>query len=206
MNLTKLPPAAAGLPLRAASAPQYPAADDPAPVLGGFVFSAGEPPAAPGVFALTLGVDGRAYPILVCEGPDLGRAIDEAAQNLPPLPGALGRVWHERAQPRQRAHIARDLVRKLNPPLNVQGRTARTPDEIAALAPDLAADAFPPVVESVGGIVSEEALGDLVRTFYEVAREDPLLRPVFERAIGDWEGHYAIVHGFWARAARHNAL
>ena len=40
--------------LKAESAPQYSAANDPAPGLGGFVFSAAGPLAAPGGFALTL--------------------------------------------------------------------------------------------------------------------------------------------------------
>ncbi len=186
-------------PLKAASAPDYPAADDAAPALGGFAFSCAAPPHAPGVFALTLAVAGRAYPVVIGEGEDLAHALAEAEWALPPLPGAVGRLWMERAQARQRGHIVCDLVRKLNPPLNVEGRSARAPVEIAALAPDAAGDAFPPAVEDEGATVSEEALDRLVRSFYAAAREDPLIGPVFAGAVADWEHHYGVVHDFWSR-------
>ena len=92
------------------------------------MFSRAAPPHAPGVFALTLAVDGRAYPVVIGEGEDLAEALEAAAAALPPLPGAVGRLWMERAQARQRAHIVRDLVRKLNPPLNARaGRRGRRP-------------------------------------------------------------------------------
>ena len=186
-------------PLKAASAPDYPAADDAAPALGGFAFSRAAPPHAPGVFALTLAVAGRAYPVVIGEGEDLALALAAAEAALPPLPGAVGRLWMERGPARQRGHIVSDLVRKLNPPLNVEGRSARAPAEIAALAPDAAADAFPPAVEDEGAAVSEEALDRLVRSFYAAAREDPLIGPVFAGAVADWEHHYGVVHDFWSR-------
>jgi truncated hemoglobin YjbI len=187
-------------PLKSASAPDYPGADDPSPALGGFAFSRAAPPHAPGVFALTLAVGGLAYPVVIGDGEDLAHAISEAESRLPPLPAAVGRLWVQRGQVRQRAHIVRDLVRKLNPPLNVEGRSARAPAEIAALAPDAAADAFPPPVEDEGVTVSEEALDQLVRSFYANAREDPVIGPVFADAVADWEHHYCVVHDFWSRA------
>jgi truncated hemoglobin YjbI len=199
VNLTKLAPSAPRA-LHATSAPEYPAAADATPALGGFAFSRAAPPHAPGVFALTLAVAGRDYPVVIGEGEDLARAIADAEARLPPLPGAVGRLWVERGQVRQRAHIVRDLVRKLNPPLNVEGRSARAPAEIAALAPDAAADAFPPPVEDEGVTVSEEALDQLVRSFYATAREDPVIGPVFADAVADWEHHYCVVHDFWSRA------
>ncbi len=198
MNLTEAA-SDAPRPLKAASAPDYPAADDAAPALGGFAFSRAAPPHAPGVFALTLAVAGRAYPVVIGEGEDVAHALAAAESALPPLPGAVGRLWMERGQARQRGHIVSDLVRKLNPPLNVEGRSARAPAEIAALAPDAAADAFPPVVEDEGATVSEEALDRFVRSFYAAAREDPLIGPVFAGAVADWEHHYGVVHDFWSR-------
>jgi truncated hemoglobin YjbI len=199
VNLTDFS-SSAPRPLKSAGAPEYPAADDPSPALGGFAFSRAAPPRAPGVFALTLAVDRWAYPVVIGEGEHLAAAIAGAEARLPPLPGAVGRMWMERAQARQRAHVVRDLVRKLNPPLNLDGRSARAPAEIAALAPDLAAEAFPPAADVEGASVSEEALDRLVRSFYAAAREDPLIGPVFGGAVADWEQHYAIVHDFWSRA------
>lgn len=197
MNLTESVPSPR--PHHHASGPLYPAASDPAPALGGFVFSRAAPPRAPGVFALTLAVGGRDYPVVIGEGEDLAAAIEGAAAALPPLPGAVGRLWMERTQPRQRAHIVRDLVGKLNPPLNADDRSGRAPAEIAALAPDLAANAFPPAPATEGVTVGEEALDRLVRAFYATARADPLIGPVFSGAVADWERHTEIVHDFWSR-------
>ncbi|MBN8915026.1 MAG: group III truncated hemoglobin [Rhizobiales bacterium] len=39
----------------------------------------------------------------------------------------------------------------------------------------------------------------LVESFYGRAAADPLLGPVFARAIPDWAGHYQIVQNFWSR-------
>ena len=198
MKLTDIA-SAAPHPLKAPSAPDTPAADNPSPALGGFAFSRTEPPHASGVFALSLAVEGRLYPIVIGQGDDLAQALAEAEACLPPLPGAVARLWMERAQGRQRAQIVQDLVRKLNPPLNVTGRSARAPAEIAALAPDLAADTFPPTPGLDGETVSEEALDRLVRTFYDTARQDSLIGPVFARSVTDWEEHYTVIRDFWSR-------
>lgn len=37
----------------------------------------------------------------------------------------------------------------------------------------------------------------MVRLFYERGRADPVLGPVFNAAIHDWEGHITIVRDFW---------
>ncbi len=199
MNLTEFAPSTPR-PLKASSGPEYPAADDPSPSLGGFAFNRTTPPHAPGVFALTLAIDDRAYPVVIGEGEDLAHLIGEAEAGLPPLPGVVGRLWIERAQSRQRAHIVRDLAGKLNPPLNVEGRSTRAPAEISALAPDCAAEAFPPAPGAEGATVSEEALDRLVRAFYAAAREDPLIGPVLTGAVADWDHHYQVVRDFWSRA------
>lgn len=49
--------------------------------------------------------------------------------------------------------------------------------------------------------ISTSALADLVRRFYAKARLDPLLGPVFEGAIDDWEPHLDRVSAFWSMAA-----
>jgi hemoglobin len=45
--------------------------------------------------------------------------------------------------------------------------------------------------------MTEDALADQVRRFYERARQDPVLGPVFEAAIEDWEEHFAKLTDFW---------
>ena len=46
--------------------------------------------------------------------------------------------------------------------------------------------------------ISEEALKELVDSFYAKVRNDPLIGPVFERAIGDWEAHLEQLQAFWS--------
>lgn len=45
--------------------------------------------------------------------------------------------------------------------------------------------------------MTEEALAAQVRRFYERARRDAVLGPVFEAAITDWEEHFARLTDFW---------
>ncbi|MGO9483809.1 MAG: group III truncated hemoglobin [Rhodomicrobium sp.] len=47
---------------------------------------------------------------------------------------------------------------------------------------------------------NEEAIGLCVRRFYEEAQKDPLLAPVFEVSIADWEHHFSKLQDFWSRA------
>jgi hemoglobin len=47
--------------------------------------------------------------------------------------------------------------------------------------------------------VSEEGIRRLVDAFYGKVRADPLLAPIFERAIpGDWEPHLSTMRDFWS--------
>lgn len=48
--------------------------------------------------------------------------------------------------------------------------------------------------------ITEAALGEQVERFYGRARLDPVLGPVFARAIQDWPPHIAAITAFWARA------
>lgn len=43
----------------------------------------------------------------------------------------------------------------------------------------------------------ERAIERMVRLFYERGRVDPVLGPIFNAAIHDWEAHIAIVRDFW---------
>lgn len=48
----------------------------------------------------------------------------------------------------------------------------------------------------------DEALIDrVVRAFYARVRRDPLLAPVFEAAIADWEPHLRRIAAFWSSVA-----
>lgn len=47
--------------------------------------------------------------------------------------------------------------------------------------------------------ITEAALGEQVERFYARARLDPVLGPVFDRAIQDWPPHIAAITAFWVR-------
>lgn len=50
--------------------------------------------------------------------------------------------------------------------------------------------------------ITEDAIRDLVDTFYGKVRADPYLAPIFERAIpGDWGPHLATMRDFWSSIA-----
>jgi hemoglobin len=46
----------------------------------------------------------------------------------------------------------------------------------------------------------EVGLSEQVNRFYGRARLDPILGPVFERAISDWPPHIATITDFWVQA------
>ena len=47
--------------------------------------------------------------------------------------------------------------------------------------------------------ISERQVGELVDRFYGRVRQDALLGPIFEAAIGDeWEPHLATMRAFWS--------
>ena len=46
--------------------------------------------------------------------------------------------------------------------------------------------------------INEAMIEGLVRAFYGRARLDPLLGPVFEHAIADWEAHIGRLCAFWS--------
>ena len=49
--------------------------------------------------------------------------------------------------------------------------------------------------------VTEEMVSRLVRAFYGKARQDPLLGPVFEAEVADWDAHFARLDDFWSSVA-----
>lgn len=46
--------------------------------------------------------------------------------------------------------------------------------------------------------ISEDALAALVRAFYGRARYDPLIGPVFQGAVEDWDRHFELLTAFWS--------
>jgi hemoglobin len=49
--------------------------------------------------------------------------------------------------------------------------------------------------------IDEAMIERLVRTFYGRARLDPLIGPVFESRVHDWEGHIGRMCAFWSSVA-----
>ena len=45
---------------------------------------------------------------------------------------------------------------------------------------------------------TEAEISWMVRRFYELVRADPVLAPLFEQAVTDWEGHLRIIADFWS--------
>lgn len=52
------------------------------------------------------------------------------------------------------------------------------------------------MVEKTG--ITEEMIERLVRHFYGKVRQDPLIGPVFESRIADWEPHLQKMFAFWS--------
>ncbi len=45
----------------------------------------------------------------------------------------------------------------------------------------------------------EAAIETCVRAFYAKGRNDDLLGPVFDAAVGDWESHFRRIQDFWSK-------
>jgi truncated hemoglobin YjbI len=180
-----------------------PSADDAAPMFAGFAFTGGErPPHDPGVFILTRTIAHRLYPVVVGEAENIAAAIIDLRANDPAAANATdGMFWMPRAQPRQRAHIARDIIGKYHPPLNTEHRKAPTVRELAALIPDRVDAGYSAATQPpVGSIaVTEEELARLVEVFYAAAKADRLIGPVFNGTVRDWDAHARTVANFWSR-------
>jgi hemoglobin len=46
--------------------------------------------------------------------------------------------------------------------------------------------------------ITEPAIAAMVARFYAKARRDPLIGPVFENAIEDWDEHLCTLNAFWS--------
>jgi hemoglobin len=45
----------------------------------------------------------------------------------------------------------------------------------------------------------EEAIRTCVREFYGEARQDPLLGPIFNQTVEDWDVHLRVIADFWSK-------
>jgi truncated hemoglobin YjbI len=184
--------------------PILPRANAPEIAFAGFVFTAGDPPALPGIFVLTRRIGDFVYPVLMGEAEDMAAALEKLHLDDPVLAAGLadGACWMARAPERMRVHVLRELVGKYDPPLNVEHRKGRAAPEIAALASDRGKDL--PAGEAEHGAArieaSEDEIRALVQGFYETALVDPLIGAVFKRNIADWEHHFKVAADFWSRS------
>ena len=51
-------------------------------------------------------------------------------------------------------------------------------------------------------LYTESEIEQLVHTFYAKARKDPLLGPIFEAHVIDWDAHFAQMTNFWSAQLR----
>lgn len=187
----------------APTARQLPQAGENLADFGGYVFAAvEEAPASAGLFILTKRIGAHLYPLHAGEGEDMAAALAAfRTENAKDAALADGLFVLERPQARVRAHTLRDIIGKFDPPLNTEHRKGPAAPEIAALVADRAEGIVGAGEQLAAEMhVTEADLEQLVKTFYSKASGDPLLGPVFARAIPDWEGHYQIVQNFWSRA------
>ncbi len=53
--------------------------------------------------------------------------------------------------------------------------------------------------KNLGDIHSTKDIRLMVDSFYDKARQDELLGPVFEKEITNWETHFPTMYGFWEK-------
>lgn len=54
-------------------------------------------------------------------------------------------------------------------------------------------------------LCTEDEVSELVHAFYATVRDDPVLGPVFERHVTDWDTHLGKMVDFWSSALRGTA-
>lgn len=56
----------------------------------------------------------------------------------------------------------------------------------------------PPNAPGLAVGITDEMIRDLVHTFYGRVRRDPLLGPIFNERVHDWDAHLATLCRFWS--------
>ncbi len=54
------------------------------------------------------------------------------------------------------------------------------------------------MINAVESPIDEASIARLVRTFYDRARDDALIGPIFNGAVTDWDHHIAQITDFWS--------
>ncbi|WP_414899650.1 group III truncated hemoglobin [Sphingomonas flavalba] len=54
------------------------------------------------------------------------------------------------------------------------------------------------IAPAVAAGITEEVIHDLVHGFYAEVRDDPLIGPIFEERISDWDSHLETMCDFWS--------
>jgi hemoglobin len=54
------------------------------------------------------------------------------------------------------------------------------------------------VINAAESPIDEASIARLVRTFYDRARDDALIGPIFNGAVADWDHHIAQITDFWS--------
>ena len=54
-------------------------------------------------------------------------------------------------------------------------------------------------------LCTEDEVSQLVHAFYDSVQHDPVLGPIFDRHITDWDGHLSKMVDFWSSALRGTA-
>jgi len=57
---------------------------------------------------------------------------------------------------------------------------------------------IPPRIAKPAFVVDEAVIEQIVHTFYDKVRVHPVLAPVFNKAIKDWDPHLATMVNFWS--------
>ncbi len=186
--------------------PLLPPADETRPKFAGFQFDGSSPPdGTAGVFIFTRRIGALNFPVLIATADDLTTEMAAIRRHDAVLARESdGQFWMKRPDARQRSHISRELIGKFDPPLNVEHRKGRAAPELAALVPDRAGGTADAEAQHLAAEieVSEDELERLVAEFYAAARADPLIGPVFGRAISNWDEHRKVVQDFWSRTLR----
>lgn len=60
----------------------------------------------------------------------------------------------------------------------------------------------PAASPAVAAEITEAEIGALVEAFYGKARLDPVIGPIFARAIEDWPAHFTTLKDFWSSIMR----
>ncbi len=62
----------------------------------------------------------------------------------------------------------------------------------------------PPAEQGPGSSITPDRIRTMVERFYEHARADELLGPVFAARVKDWDRHYDTMTRFWSSAVLHS--